>query len=230
METGHLTPSAGANFGARVYVNSDGNSGEWNTAYGWGNHASAGYTSNTGTTTASNSQTFTNKGGNISQWTNDSNYSTTTGTVTSVATGNGLSGGTITSSGTLTMSGSYTGSFSATGDITAYSSDERLKDFIGNIDDALEKITRLNGYYYNWNDKAKSIDPEAFDNRTHVGVNAQEIEKVLPEVVDEAPIVKAHDLDEDYKTVHYDKIVPLLIEAIKELKHEIEELKYGNNI
>ena len=58
-----------------------------------------------------------------------------------------------------------------------------------------------------------------------VGVSAQEIEKVLPEIVTEAPIVAAHNLDTDYKTVHYDKVVPLLIEAIKELKAEIEELK-----
>ena len=48
----------------------------------------------------------------------------------------------------------------------------------------------------------------------------------MPEVVTEAPIVKIHNLDTDYKnTVHYDKLVPLLIEAIKELKSEIEQLK-----
>ena len=162
--------------------------------------------------------------GNISQLTNNSGYVTSSG-VTSVATGNGLSGGTITSTGTLTMSGSYSGDFAATGNITAYSSDSRLKDFKGKIDNPLDKIEKLNGYYYEWNDTAKSIDPDVFKEGLEVGVNAQEVEAVLPEVITEAPIVEIHKLDTDYKTVYYDKIVPLLIEGIKELKKEIKELK-----
>jgi len=162
--------------------------------------------------------------GNISQLTNNSGYVTSSG-VTSVATGNGLTGGTITGTGTLSMSGSYSGNFSATGNITAYSSDSRLKDFKGKIDNPLDKIEKLNGYYYEWNDTAKSIDSDVFKEGLEVGVNAQEVEAVLPEVITEAPIVKTHKLDTDYKTVYYDKIVPLLIEGIKELKKEIEELK-----
>ena len=162
--------------------------------------------------------------GNISQLTNNSGYVTSSG-VTSVATANGLTGGTITSTGTLQMSGSYSGSFSATGNITAYSSDERLKNFKGKIENALDKVDKLNGYYYEWNDTAKGIDAEAFKDGMEVGVNAQEIEKVLPEIVTEAPIVKIENLDVDYKTVYYDKIVPLLIEAIKELRAEVKELK-----
>ena len=163
--------------------------------------------------------------GNISQLTNDSGYVTSSG-VTSVATGNGLSGGTITSTGTLTMSGSYSGSFAATSNITAYSSDERLKHFKGKIDNALDKVDQLNGYYFEWNDVAKSLDGgKSFKEGMEVGVSAQEIEKVLPEVVTEAPIVKIENLDVDYKTVYYDKIVPLLIEAIKELRAEVKELK-----
>tara|TARA_B100000513_G_scaffold178955_1_gene96802 strand:+ start:476 stop:2128 length:1653 start_codon:yes stop_codon:yes gene_type:complete len=163
--------------------------------------------------------------GNISQLTNNSGYVTSSG-VTSVATGNGLSGGTITSTGTLTMSGSYSGSFSASSNITAYSSDERLKDFKGKIDNALDKVDELNGYYFEWNDIAKGLDGgKSFKEGMEVGVSAQEIEKVLPEVVTEAPIVKIENLDVDYKTVYYDKIVPLLIEAIKELRAEVKELK-----
>ena len=156
--------------------------------------------------------------------TNGAGYVTSSG-VTSVATGNGLSGGAITGTGTLTMSGSYTGNFAATGNITAYSSDSRLKDFKGKIDNPLDKIGKLNGYYYEWNDIAKSIDPNVFKEGLEVGVNAQEVEAVLPEVITQAPIVEIHKLDTDYKTVYYDKIVPLLIEGIKELKKEIEELK-----
>ena len=161
---------------------------------------------------------------NNNQLTNGAGYVTSSG-VTSVATGNGLSGGTITTTGTLTMSGSYSGSFSATGNITAYSSDERLKNFKGKIKNALDKVDKLSGYYYEWNDIAKGIDADAFKDGIEVGVNAQEVEEILPEVVATAPIVDIHNLDTDYKTVYYDKIVPLLIEAIKELKAKIEELK-----
>ena len=162
--------------------------------------------------------------GNISQFTNNSGYVTSSG-VTSVATGNGLSGGTITSTGTLTMSGSFSGNFSASGNITAFSSDSRLKNFKGKIENALDKVDQLNGYYYEWNDVAKGIDAEAFQDGIAVGVNAQEVEEIMPEVVTQAPIVDIHNLDTDYKTVYYDKLVPLLIEAIKELKTEIETLK-----
>lgn len=79
--------------GALVW--SGGGSANANTAYGWGNHASAGYS------TASNSQTFTNKGGNISQWTNDSGYTTNVGDITNVSVGTGLDGG--GSSGSVTI-------------------------------------------------------------------------------------------------------------------------------
>ena len=124
------------------------------------------------------------------------------------------------------MSGSYSGSFSASSNITAYSSDERLKEFKGTIQQALDKVDQLNGYYYEWNDLAKSLDNgKSFKSGREVGVSAQEIEKVLPEVVTEAPIVKIENLDVDYKTVYYDKIVPLLIEAIKELRAEVKKLK-----
>ena len=163
--------------------------------------------------------------GNISQFTNNSGYVTSSG-VTSVATGNGLSGGTITSTGTLTMSGSFSGGFSASGNLTAFSSDSRLKNFKGKIENALDKVDQLNGYYYEWNDVAKNLDGgKSFKDGIEVGVSAQEIEKVLPEVVTEAPIVKIENLDVDYKTVYYDKIVPLLIEAIKELRAEVKKLK-----
>ena len=162
---------------------------------------------------------------NNNQLTNGAGYVTSSG-VTSVATGNGCTGGTFTSSGTVSMSGSYSGSFSASSNITAYSSDERLKDFKGKIDNALDKVDELNGYYFEWNDVAKGLDGgRSFKEGMEVGVSAQEIEKVLPEVVTEAPIVKIENLDVDYKTVYYDKIVPLLIEAIKELRAEVKELK-----
>ena len=100
------------------------------------------------------------------------------------------------------------------------------KDFKGKIDNSLDKVYQLNGYYFEWNDVAKNLDGgKSFKEGVEVGVSAQEIEKVLPEVVTEAPIVKIENLDVDYKTVYYDKIVPLLIEAIKELRAEVKKLK-----
>ena len=98
--------------------------------------------------------------------------------------------------------------FTAQGNVTAYS-DERLKDNISTIDGALDKINSIRGVTYNRNDLK--------DNPRQTGVIAQEVEKVLPEVV-------CTD-DEGVKTVAYGNMVGLLIEAIKELKAEIEELK-----
>ena len=119
------------------------------------------------------------------------------------------------------------GAIYATGNITAYYSDARLKDFKGKIDGALDKVSQLNGYYYTENAKAEEF---GYNNKAmQVGVSAQEVKVVLPEVVSAAPF----DLDEkgesksgeNYMTVNYEKLVPLLIEAIKELKAEVEALK-----
>lgn len=147
-----------------------------------------------------------------------------TDTNTTYSAGNGMS-----LSGTqFLMSGSYSGTFTAStlhssGDVIAYYSDERLKDFEGTIPNALDKVSQLNGYYFTANETAKEL---GFDNdQRQVGVSAQEVEAIMPEIIKSAPINEEHGTD--YKTVQYEKLVPLLIEAIKELKGEIEELK-GN--
>ena len=102
-----------------------------------------------------------------------------------------------------------------TGDITAYYSDERLKTFKGKITEPLAKIKQLNGYYFVENELAKSL---GYDNdKLQVGVSAQEVEKVLPEIVTKAPI------DNEYKTVWYQKLTPLLIEGMKEQQTLIEQ-------
>jgi len=106
-------------------------------------------------------------------------------------------------------------------DITAYYSDSRLKDFHGVIENPLDKVMKLNGYYWTENEKAKELGYN--NDRMQVGVSAQEIEKVLPELIKDAPI------GHGYKTIDYGKITPLLIEAIKELKNEINQLKGINN-
>jgi hypothetical protein len=103
-----------------------------------------------------------------------------------------------------------TSGVSSVGDVVAYASDDRLKTKIGNIQGALEKVKALNGFQYKWNDLAQGM---GMDDNTHVGLSAQEVRKVLPEVIRQAPI------NNEYLTIQYEKLVPLLIEAIKELSN-----------
>ena len=109
------------------------------------------------------------------------------------------------------------GSIVATGNITAYYSDERLKDFKGKIDNPLEKLNTLNGYYFKPNETALIAGAE--QNGLEVGVSAQEVEKVLPEIVSPSALGKG------YKTVSYEKLTPLLIEAVKELSAKVDDLE-----
>ena len=121
----------------------------------------------------------------------------------------------------------------ATGNVTAYYSDERLKEKTGTINDALSKVCQIETFYYKENDLAKSFGYDTAE--TQVGVSAQSVEKVMPEVVHLAPFdyetaedgTVSSKSGENYKTVDYARLVPLLIESIKELKAEIDELKGG---
>ena len=107
-----------------------------------------------------------------------------------------------------------TGEIRATGDVTAYySSDIRLKENIINISDPLEKLSYINGVEFDWIPKEGIHSNEGHD----VGVIAQEIEKILPELVTTR--------ENGYKAVRYEKIVALLIEAVKEQQSQIDELK-----
>ena len=118
---------------------------------------------------------------------------------------------------TTNTGASITGALTVTGDITAFASDERLKTNISPITDALFKVNSLNGFTYKFNDIGEKL---GFDpNITYAGVSAQEVQKVLPEVVHPAPV------DGKYITVQYDKVVPLLIEAIKELSSKVDALE-----
>ena len=105
----------------------------------------------------------------------------------------------------------FSGSVEVSGDVTAFStSDERLKDNVTPIESAIDKINQIGGYEFDWNNSSEHSGHD-------VGVIAQEIEKVLPEVV--------VDRDTGYKAVRYEKIVALLIQAIKEQQLQIDELK-----
>ena len=122
------------------------------------------------------------------------------------------------------------GQIRATGDITAHYSDKRLKKDIVNIDSALQKVDSLQGVTFNGNDLAESFG--LINKERQVGVLAQDVEKVLPEAVKPAPfdrmIFEGKEISksgQEYLTVQYEKLVPLLIEAIKELNQEIKILK-----
>ena len=123
----------------------------------------------------------------------------------------------------------FGGEIQAVGDVTAYYSDERLKIKKGKIENALEKVNSIETFYFTNNELAKSFGYRG--DELQVGVSAQSVEKVMPEVIKVAPFdadAQGNSISgEDYKTVQYDKLVPLLIESIKELKAEIEELKKG---
>lgn len=105
------------------------------------------------------------------------------------------------------------GDINAGGDIVAYaSSDRRLKENIQPIQNALGKINQIGGYSFDWNAEKQNI----YKGKDY-GVIAQEIEEILPELVDTR--------DNGYKAVKYDKLVSLLIEGIKDLSKEVEQLK-----
>lgn len=139
------------------------------------------------------------------------------------------SGGTLSERARISSTGGFsvgttanpgTGAIYATGDITAfYSSDIRLKKDIEPISEPIKKLMEISGVTYKWNEeylKDKEVDGY-FVRETEVGVIAQEVEKVLPEVV--------ATRENGYKAVRYEKLVALLIEAVKDQQHQIDELK-----
>ena len=113
---------------------------------------------------------------------------------------------------------SVSGSIEASGNITAFaSSDERLKENITTIPDSLEKVKNLRGILFNWKDGyTPKVHP--YGTNRDIGVIAQEIQKVLPEVVKE-------NVHNKFLGVKYEKLTPLLLEAIKELSDRIENLE-----
>ena len=103
------------------------------------------------------------------------------------------------------------------GDLIAFASDDRLKTNKVALTGALDKVCSLNGFTFNFNETAGELGFNT--NHTYVGVSAQEVQKVLPEAVYPAPA------SDKYITVQYEKIVPLLIEAIKELSDKVSALE-----
>jgi len=113
------------------------------------------------------------------------------------------------------------GTFHARADVIAYSStpsDERLKDNVVTIDSGLSLVNQLRGVTFDWNQGSKQ-------GTRDIGVIAQEVEKVLPELVKENKLPLITDSDETYKTVDYEKLTAVLIEAVKDLSKEIDDIK-----
>ena len=112
----------------------------------------------------------------------------------------------------------FTSAIICNGDITAFAgSDKRLKTNIETIDNALDKVIQISGVKYNWNELAEGKDITVRE----AGVIAQEIKEVLPEAVIER--------DTGYLAVRYERLIPLLIEAVKELSGKVEELQQKLN-
>jgi hypothetical protein len=111
-----------------------------------------------------------------------------------------------------------TGTMTAAGDVVAYS-DPRLKTEIVHIDSALAKVKQLNGVRFKWVDSDVVGNPGKYD----YGILADEVYKVAPELVHDS-MHTSPDGDK-YKTVAYDKLIPFLIEAVKEQQTEIDDLK-----
>ena len=137
----------------------------------------------------------------------------TASTATATTVGNSFQMGSL---GVGTAASGTAGEIRATNNVTAYYSDDRFKTNLGNIPEALAKVLSLNGFYYEANELAQSY---GYEKILEVGVSAQQVQAVQPMVVAPAPI------DENYLTVRYERLVPLLIEAIKELNAKVATLE-----
>lgn len=136
--------------------------------------------------------------------------------VGSVVTGGGGAGG---GAGGAKVAGYFDNSrnLHVTQDIIAFStSDERQKDNVQLIDNPTQKIAKLDGVTFTWNDQGPSWVNDR-DTRDDVGLLAQQVEQVIPEAVTTR--------DDQYKAVDYKRVIPLLVESIKELTARVEQLE-----
>jgi hypothetical protein len=155
-----------------------------------------------------------NTTGSSGSCTGNAATATTASTANALNTANNYQ---VNSFGVGTAASGTAGEIRATNNITAYYSDVRLKTKISNITEPLAKVRQIETMVYHANETAVALGYDA--SVIEVGVSAQSVQAVQPEAVAPAPI------DEKYLTVRYERLVPLLIEAIKELEKTVEELK-----
>ena len=216
--------------GGKLYLNSPGGSAANFIMTGNGEQGIRMYNTNT-TGNVNCSIKFANRNNADWKWimyTDDSNSGADdfsllnrNGYVIYADTNGNIGMGTQTLIGKLNVNGDIyaSGNIISTGDVTAFqTSDKRLKKNINKLNNSLEIINKLNPVSYNWNKKAKELNPSKTDKKD-VGVIAQELETILPNLV--------HNMynDENIKGVDYIKIIPYLIGAIQELTTEINKLK-----
>ena len=197
-------------------------SGVTKTHVGLGNVENTALSTYTGQGGALDNQYITNGANYISSFDittqTDSKYlrSNANDTATGVISITNTTASTSKTTGALKVTGGVgiQGALNVGGDVVAFaSSDERLKDNIELISNPIEKVQSLKGVTWDWNENADELQ----QSLPNVGVIAQDVEKVLPELVT--------DRDNGYKGVDYAKLTGLLIEAIKEQQKEIDELK-----
>jgi hypothetical protein len=134
---------------------------------------------------------------------------TVSGVVVGLGTGNDVQ---FDSFGVGTAASGTTGEIRATGDITAYySSDERLKENFNTLDGALDKVMEMNGYTFDWKEGIEDIVSHTGHD---IGVKAQEVQAMYPELV--------HERDNGYLAVDYIKLTAVLLQAVKELNAKVE--------
>ena len=174
----------------------------------------------------SGATTVSRSGNTISISSTDTNTDTNTVTTNLAGTGVSVSSGTGNSTISIgqavaTNSTVQFGEVRSTGDIIAYySSDLALKENINPISNALDKVSQLGGYSFDWKDthlEDRGGLDDMFVKKSDVGIIAQEVQKVLPEAVGKR--------EDGTLGVRYELLVPLLVESIKELKKEIQSLK-----
>jgi hypothetical protein len=166
----------------------------------------------------SGSNIFGDKEADIQQFTGSIKQSgslSSTGSVEFIGSVSASSTGRFSSLGINTAPSGVAGAILATNDVVAFaSSDERLKENLEPIGSAVEKVEQMTGYTYNW---IPMEGVHVYGDMKDVGVVAQEVEKVLPELVS--------DRENGYKAVKYEKLTAVLIQAVKELSDRVKALE-----